>query len=242
MFFLIAKYVVEVIIISIFYKYFCFSVKEVSASFLKVVFSIGIPTAIMNLLISVNYSIDVLMLNVMGSSDVQIGIYGLAYSLSNMLWIVPDAFKEAVYNKSVKSDDYRFIFKCFVINIAICAAILVCFIFLGKFFLDIVYGEEYVVSYETILVLFAGVIPMIAFKLIHPIYVNSGKSLLVAILLIIAVVANVVASIFLIPSHGALGAAIATVISYTICGIMFLFKFCYDFFWKKRNNDVETIK
>ena len=70
---------------------------------------------------------------------------------------------------------------------------------------------------------------MIAFKLIHPIYVNNGKAKIIIYLLSISVIVNIISSWILIPNWGAFGAATASVISYTICGILFFVKFYYDF-------------
>jgi len=234
LYFLMGKYLIEIIIVSIAYKYFVFKPKTIKRDFVKVVFSFGIPAAIMNLLISVNYSIDVLMLNLMNADIVEIGIYGVAYSLSNMLWIIPDAFKEMVYSKSVKNNNYLYVFKYLLISVLICGAVLIGFIFLGKSFLSFFYTEEFVISYKTVIVLFAGVIPMIAFKLIHPIYVNSGKTVLVGIMLLVSVSANIVSSYYLIPISGAYGAALATVISYSVCGVLFLSKFIYDYVLRQK--------
>lgn len=226
---LILRYIYEIIVIVRMNHYSQFSIRALNKSRIITILKIGMPTAVLAVLISCNYNIDIFMLNWMKSGDMQVGIYGVAYSLTNMLWVIPDAFKELIYNKSAREDDYQFVKKCIFVNMALCVIISFGFLLLGQWMLGFVYGQEYVVAFDVTLTLFGGVIPMVAFKLIHPVYVNKGKSGMVVLMLCIAVVANIISSWFLIPNHGALGAAIASVISYAICGGLFFAKYRKDY-------------
>ncbi|MCI8466564.1 MAG: oligosaccharide flippase family protein [Lachnospiraceae bacterium] len=232
---MIIKYVYEIIILSKSYSYFRFKRTLLTTELLKKLLKIGIPTAVLAVLISCNYNIDIFMLNWMGSGDRQVGIYGVAYSLANMLWILPDAFKELIYHKTAQDNNHKFVLKYIAVNIVFCICICVGFGILGKFFLKLIYGEPYVVAYQVTLTLFIGIIPMVAFKLIHPIYINKGKSYIVIFLLLIAVGANIISSWVLIPRHGAFGAAIASVISYMICGTLFFLKYYYDYCARRKS-------
>lgn len=229
----IIKNIYEILWISFKNNYFYLNTKILNIDLFKQILVIGIPTAILSILISCNYNINIFILNWMDSGDLQIGIYGVAYSLSNMLWIVPDAFKELIYNKTAKSDDYNFILKCILLNI--CFSIIVCigFAIFGKWFLGFIYGSDYIIAYNVTLLLFIGIIPMVIFKLIHPIYVNNGKSNTIIIILGVAVLTNIVFCYILIPVKGAYGAAISSLISYFICGILFFIKYYYDYCYKK---------
>lgn len=223
------KLIVEIVLCSFKYNYFVFDIKQINKQTFNYILKYGLPTALMGILISCNYNFDVFMLNWLNAGDVEIGKYGVAYSLSNMLWILPDAFKELIYNKTVNAFNKKFIDKCIGINVIFCGVICIGFFFLGRFFLELVYGEEYVAAFNVTLTLFIGIIPMVAFKLIHPIYVNNGKSIVVVLLLSISVLTNISVSYFLIPNYGAFGAAIASVASYLVCGILFYLKFSRDY-------------
>lgn len=226
---LILKYTYEIAMLTIHNHYLLFNIKTLNLDIIKKVLKIGLPTAVMAILISCNYNIDVFMLNWMKSDDIEIGIYGVAFSLSSMMWIIPDAFKELIYNKSARDNDNHFVLKYIVTNALLCICFFLGFALLGKWFLQIAYGEEYVICYSVCLTLFAGVITMIPFKLIHPIYVNQGKPKSVMGLLLLAIVANIIASWLLIPNYGAFGAAIASVISYAISGLLFFIKYYFDY-------------
>lgn len=227
--FLIAKYLVEVFIYGFKLSYFTFSIKSLDNDFLKLTLSIGIPTAVVAVLISCNYNIDIFMLDWFKCSDTQVGIFGVAYSLSNMLWFIPDAFKEMIYNRTARENKYRFVLKYIFINMLLCAIICIGFGVLGEWFLSFVYGSEYIAAYDVCITLFIGIIPMVAFKLIHPIYINNGRVVPVVFLLTISVLTNFIFSYFLIPQKGAFGAALACVGSYSICGLMFFIMFYNDY-------------
>ena len=192
------------------------------------IMKLGIPTAVLAALMQLNYNVDVYVLNFFKVSASELGIYGVAYSLSNMLWFIPDAFKEMVYYDSAKGHAEVETMGLIVINVLICACICFGFALVGESFLGFIYGDEYKVAFPTVMTVFIGILPMIAFKLIHPIYVNEGRSLMVVGLLCISVVANIVCSCFLVPPYGSFGAAVSTVVSYSVCGILFLLFFIRD--------------
>lgn len=218
---LVGKAIFEIVACGIQEHLFVVSPPLLDWAFIKETLRLGLPTAVLALLIQCNYNVDVIVLNFFNSGDYEIGLFGTAYSLSNMLWFIPDAFKELIYHDSARNRmDARTI--CLVlINMAICAIICIAFAFLGEWFLGLVFGDAYRAAYPTTLVVFIGIIPMVAFKLIHPIYVNEGKSGRVVALLMVSVFMNLVAAAALVPAYGAFGAALSTVFSYTICGLMF---------------------
>ena len=226
---MVAKYLVELLICANASNLFVFDLRSISFGFLKETLRYGMPTALLGLMISFNYNIDVVLMNALGSDDVQLGIFGVAIQLSNLMWFIPDAFKEYVYYKSAKEDAAKTTLCLVAINMVICCAVCLGFAFLGELFLSVMFGEEYTIAFLPTLVVFFGIIPMVAFKLIHPIYVNEGKSLVVVALLFVSIVSNAIAGILVIPSFGALGASAATVVSYSVCGALFLLRFKSDY-------------
>ncbi|MDD6793802.1 MAG: oligosaccharide flippase family protein, partial [Clostridiaceae bacterium] len=70
--------------------------ENVSFNKLKKIYSIGLITMIVTLLISVNYSMDTIMLNHM-TDNYNVGIYSVAVTFSNMFLLIPDAFKEVLF-------------------------------------------------------------------------------------------------------------------------------------------------
>lgn len=226
----IIKYIIEIIILAIKFKLYKISFNNRSINFilLKKILKVGAPTMIMTLLITVNYNIDVFIMKFI-TTNYEIGLYGVAVTLANMIWIIPDAFKEVIYSISAQKDCIEEIVTSIIINILICIIITIGFVFLGKWFLELFYGNEYVDSFRLVTTLFIGTVPMIVYKLIHPLYITNGKPIIVIKILAISVAINVVLNIIIIPFKGAYGAALASVISYSICGSIFLFKFKHDY-------------
>lgn len=181
------------------------------------------PT-ISTLLITFNYKIDIIILENFESFS-QIGLYSLGVTLAGMLWIVPDAFKDVLFNKTAKKDSIKDILFSIKFNIYISLIIILGFSLLGQTFILYVYGNEFVPATTVTLLLFIGNIPMIFFKMINTLYIAKGKQKLAMFILSFAVGLNVIVNFILIPLYGINGAAIASVLSYTLCGLLFLFSF-----------------
>lgn len=201
----------------------------ITKKLLKEILIIAIPAMLMNMLMYLNYHADVLFLSKITKNNVEVGLYGTAVTLGNMLWIVPDAFKDILYNRAAKKDNPDEVIIAIICNFLLCIVILIGFVILGKWFLNFMYGQEFVAAYPLVLMLFVGTLPMVLYKLIHPIYIANGKTKVVVILLAIAVASNFVGNLILIPKFEGMGAATASVISYSICGVAFYLKFTKDY-------------
>lgn len=226
---LIARLLLEVVLCAKQQQLFMVDLRSVDCGILGKMLSYGIPTALLAALIQCNYNIDVVVMNALGASDVQLGIFGVAYTLSNMLWFIPDAFKELVYYDSARGVAARRTLALIGANVVVCLAVCIGFAFLGNDFLGIAYGDEYRIAFSTVMTVFIGIVPMVVFKLVHPIYVNEGKALKIVVPLVISIALNAAVAAALIPEYGAFGAALATVAAYAACGLMILAIFMRDY-------------
>lgn len=196
-------------------------VKEISIT--------AIPTMLMNILMYCNYNISVIMLDLLVGNSYTLGLYGTAVTLGNMIWKVPDAFKDVLYNRAVKRDNPKEVAACIIFCMVIAISCIVIFALIGRQLLSFFYGRDFVPAYQLVQLMFIGTIPMIFYKLIHPLYIVNGKARLITIVLLSAVVANVILSIVLIPRYDAMGAAFSSVGAYGICGLIFLGIFQRDY-------------
>ncbi len=206
-----------------------FNIKLIDKPLLVEIFKIAIPAMLMNMLMYLNYHADVLFLSGITKNNYVVGLYGTAVTLGNMLWIIPDAFKDILYNRAAKKDNPEEVIATIAVNILICFVILIGFVILGKWFLGFMYGQDFVAAYPLVLLLFVGTFPMVLYKLIHPIYIANGKTGIVVLLLSIAVMANLVGNMILIPLYAGVGAAVSSIVSYMICGVAFYIKFKHDY-------------
>ena len=189
------------------------------------IFRFGFFPMLALLMTTLNYRVDVLMLN--GKvTDAAIGVYSIGVLLAERIWMIPDAMKGVMVSNLVKGKDATE--TAYVIRICntLCILIVLGIVALGKPFLDIVFGDEYKGAYQITVILLAGVFSMIYYKLIAAYNVAMGKQVISFVLLSIGVISNIVANWLLIPLYGIYGAGIASVISYAICSILFIVFFC----------------
>lgn len=183
---------------------------------------------ITSLLITFNYNLDIIILErYMKFSD--IGIYSIAVALAGMLWILPDAFKDVLFSRTAEKDSIREITFSIKFNLYFCVLIIVGFAIFGNSFIKLFYGNDYVKAYIVSLILFLGAIPMIFFKLINTLYIAKGRQKFAFYILLVSVITNLLLNMFLIPIIGLVGAAIASVITYSICGTIFLISFMKEY-------------
>ncbi|PWJ37005.1 MATE family efflux transporter [Fibrobacter succinogenes] len=230
---LMLRYVIRLIVYICKFKFFVVNLKGFDFTVVPKIIKIGVQITIISLLMQLNYNLDVIMMDRLGVKSDEIGIYSVAAQFACMVWIVPDAFKELIFNRTKKDDSPLLIKKALLLNITINIAIILCFFCLGDFFIKLAYGEVFVESYTLTLILLIGCIPMVIYKIIHPLYISKQKNNIVITILSISVCMNMFANFIFIPLMGAKGAALSSVISYSICGFVFLFKYLVD--CKKRS-------
>ena len=195
--------------------------------------SIIVYPVIAALLLDFNYKIDVFFLKGMTSTYI-VGIYASAVSLSEIAWMVPDIFKEVLFNKTAKSDSVDSInFSLRVTNVIVLLFSIGVILF-GKLIIKILFGDEDIDSYSVALVLLLGVHSMAVFKILNPLYQSTGQWKLYTTTLFIGVIANVILNASTIPLIGAYGAAASSVVSYAVCGGVLLYSYTKQYKVKVR--------
>ncbi len=179
------------------------------------------------LMTTLNYRIDVLMLRQFdGITDSMIGLYSLGISLSDKIVLIPDTLKGVLVSKLAKgAPDIEVAKVCRLglwTSMALCLAVMA----LGKFVINIFYGDEYSGAYSVVLITAAGVLAVSYFKLIAQYNIVNKRQKLNVLMLCIAVVIDVVFNLLFIPMWGIEGAALATCLGNVVCGIVFIIYFC----------------
>lgn len=207
---------------------------QVDFTFLKSVLKFGWLPMLSLLFVTLNYSVDIFFLEHIGSAE-ELGYYSFAATIINYVWMLPDAFKEVLFSKSAKKLDRKNIVVSVQISLASMACCFVGFLFLGKPFIRILYGDEFLPSYSIVLILIVGAFSMAMFKLLGIVLVSQGKRSMHFISLAISVTVNIIANMWAIPRWGMHGAAWASVLSYTVCAWILIPYFCklFDFSLKE---------
>lgn len=186
----------------------------------------GIVPMITVILMEINYKADVLILQYFAIDMNQIGIYSLGVLLANRLWVVPDALKDILLSKLAKGKTVEEVAKVTRISFFVMILFIAAAVVFGKPIICLLYGNEFGGSYLVTMILLAGVLGMVFYKMVYSYNVVNGHKNVNLILLGGAAILNVFMNIILIPSYGILGAATASLISYFFCGIGFLTYFC----------------
>lgn len=151
----------------------------------------------------------------------------VAIAISKLVWVLPDAAGNILYPKFVKSKSNELDFETesqmffyaqivFVVNI-IC---FLSFLMLGQFLLNVVYDTSYYLSYAPVLILLVGNQGMVYYKLLSRYFISQNHWLPMRVSLLSAIIFNILGNYFLQGEYGIIGAAVATCISFWLCGIL----------------------
>lgn len=187
----------------------------------------GLLPMITVLMMDLNYKADIVMLDYFRIEKSEIGIYSLGVSLAQKIWAIPDSLKDILLSKLTKGSKEEEVCKVARYSlwvVILCAAVL---IIGGKIFINILYGLVYTRSYNIMIISLLGIIGMVFYKMIYSYNVVNGKQKVNLIILGFAASLNIIVNYFAIPQFGILGAALASTISYTFCGIGFLWYFVH---------------
>lgn len=204
---------------------------SVNSDFIKFLLKFGIYSMLAALLNRLNYKLDVLMMERFLPYS-EIGLYTVGIGLAEYAWLIPDAFKNVLFARTAKKNSVNSVVMSIKVNTIIIIFVLAGILILGQFVINFLYGVEYSDSYSVTCIIFLGVPAMMLFKLIGPLYIAEGKQKMYFIILAISVIANAVLNLALIPMMGKSGAAIASVGSYMVCGLVFYIKFIHDYHFK----------
>ncbi|WP_149024395.1 polysaccharide biosynthesis C-terminal domain-containing protein [Listeria cornellensis] len=180
----------------------------------------GFLPMLVTCLIALNYRMDILFLEWFHVAAFDVGMYSTGVQLAEYAWMLPDIFKDVMMNKNAKKDAIASL--TFSIRMAM-TLVLLFILFMaifGKYIIIFLFGNAFADAYLTTLLMFLAVPFIIYSKIIGTLFIAQGKMGFYLVTLIISVLVNAGLNILLIPCWGIIGAAVASILSYTICGMM----------------------
>ena len=186
----------------------------------------GLIPMITVILMEINYKVDVIMLERFNIAVSEIGVYSIGVMLAQKLWLVPDALKDILLSKLSKGKTSSEVAKISRISFFIMLIMITAMVAFGKTIISLMYGAEYNGAYGVTLIILAGALGMVFYKMIYSYNVVNGHKNVNLFILGISALFNVLVNALMIPKVGIIGAAIASLISYSLCGIAFLIYFC----------------
>jgi O-antigen/teichoic acid export membrane protein len=192
---------------------------------IKKMLSLGMIYAISLFIINLNYRVDLILLDKL-SNPFELGIYTKTAGITQYLWQVPMLFSTIVFARSAVSKNE----KSFSLKVAqllrvstiVILVLSVCLMFLSKVIIVAMYGEEFKEGASVLNYLLPGVIILTIFKVLNMDLAGKGKPWISLKAMVPALIINIGLNFFLIPDLGAKGAAISSMVSYAVAGILFL--------------------
>ncbi|MBF8151818.1 polysaccharide biosynthesis C-terminal domain-containing protein [Exiguobacterium sp. TBG-PICH-001] len=201
-----------------------FKEEKLNLKFASEIIKFGWLPMLTALLITINYSADVIFLKHLGTSY-DLGIYSTAAGLITYFWLIPDSFKEVLVSRVARSNNIHSTIFVIKVSLIIICGVIIAFIIVGEYAIQIMYGMKFLEAYNITLILSIGAISMIFYKMIGTVLLAEGRRWVYFITLLVSAITNCIGNVVLIPEYGMYGSAISSVISYSICGLAFLIYF-----------------
>jgi O-antigen/teichoic acid export membrane protein len=186
--------------------------------------SLGFTYALALFVISLNYRVDVVILERF-VSPADLGQYSLGVNLAELLWQLPAALGVVVFSRSANAKDA----KAFSYSVAKLFRVTLVLALLGglvlalcaDLFIRVVYGAEFSPSANVVRLLLPGIVAFSLFKVLNVDLAGRGKPLISLFSVLPAVLLNIVLNFILVPPYGINGSAVASTLSYTVAVITY---------------------
>ena len=176
---------------------------------------------------SINYKIDVLMLKAM-TTYASVSIYTTGVNISEQCWAIPDTIRDILLSKLTNGKNESEV--CMVLRLSNTLTLFIQagLLAFGYFVILLLYGADYRESFFILSIAMLGSYGMIYTKMITAYNVVEGKQKKTLLFMFITATVNIIVNTYTIPLWGIYGAAIASVISYNLSGIIFIRYFCHS--------------
>jgi len=188
--------------------------------------SLGIVYAISLLVLSLNYKINIIMLDKL-SSPFELGIFSKGVGVVDQLWEIPTLLSTIVFARSANAKNSiqysRKVAHLLRLSFVFIGAGSICLLVLSKQIILLLFGKEFILSTGILQILMPGVILMTIVKVLNMDLAGRGKPWISMKAMIPALIINITLSARLTPEYGGPGAAFASTLSYSIAALLFLY-------------------
>lgn len=178
---------------------------------------LGLRIGAVNLLSLVNYRIELIILESYRGLN-SVGIYSLSTSLGELLWLASSAVSTAIVARAIHSDDSRAVgvvtrsVRQVLLGTAVLAVALGV---VSPWLIPAVFGPRFGPSVDPLLALLPGIVAFAPGTVLAVFFsMRLGRIRYAFWLALTSTVATAIVAVVLIPSHGAMGAAIASTVGY----------------------------
>lgn len=199
--------------------------KEITKAYLRGVFRRGIIIYLSNISTFLNYRLDMFLLKIFTNFR-NIGLYSVAVSIVEKLWIFPESIRTIVFLEIAgKRKGEEFVSQVTRIQINLIALVSIILAISAKGLIPFLYSVNYQESIKPFVLLLPGVVFFSLSKILASYFVGIDKIHINTISSVVGFIVNLILNLFFIPRFGILGAAVSTTISYSIGGFILLYQF-----------------
>lgn len=194
---------------------------------IKTIFTFSLLAYACNAIQFLSYRADLWFVNYYRSIET-VGVYSLAVSLAQLLWILPNAIAGVLFSYIADSSREKAIeYTLFFTKLSFYASLLMGLAAYIAFYftLSFIYGYQFHSAVNLIGILFLGIVPFSIAIIFGSFFAGTGNIHQNLITSILGFVGAIIFYIVLIPKFGSVGAAWASVISYNICTLYMFFAF-----------------
>ena len=181
--------------------------------------------AISLLVINLNYKIDIILMDRL-STDYETGIYAKGAELVELLWQIPMIVSTIVFARSATAKEgvqfSRKVVHLLRISLMLAAGASIAFVLFADHIMRLMFGQQFVPSAQVVVVLLPGVLMLVFFKVLNMDLAGKGKPWIALKAMTPSLLINVALNFLWIPPYGAIGAALASTISYSVAGVVFM--------------------
>lgn len=199
--------------------------KEIS----KYIFRYGFQSYISNVVTFLNYRVNVFIIGYfLGAEDV--GFYSTCLVIIDFIWLLSSTMSSITYplfsNPNIK--DFRKKMIPIITRTILVLTTIATFTFYGlsNFLIPLLFGNNFMIIKNLILILAPGVILLGGSKIISADFTAQGKPKMNIYLNVMALVITIITNFIFIPKFGLNGAALATSISFSTLFIISLITYC----------------
>lgn len=178
----------------------------------------GLKNYVQSMAGQLHEQIDIAMMGYLLTAKEPVAVYGIAVGVISQLKVIPESIGLALFPKLAgESPEEAGRFTAYVsrhsLALVLCAAVGLAA--MAPFLVPLLYGEPYRESLTPLFILVPAMVMLTVYRVLARYFIALGRQQVNIVSQIASVVVNVALNLWLIPSHGAIGAAISSLVSYT---------------------------
>jgi O-antigen/teichoic acid export membrane protein len=193
---------------------------------IKDLLSMGFLFALSFVIIQLNFRIDVLLLQELSTME-EVGIYSLGVSIAEKLWQLPFAIGIVLMSRTANATDQEAINSTTakLVRVSLIAGLIasVALYVVTPWVLPAIWGEKFRPSIMVIQYILPGILFISTYRILSSRLSGIGKPQVSIYVFLPALVINVLLNLWWIPGYGAMGAVMATNVSYTLGTLAYIF-------------------